>query len=84
MSKATLPMEQLKKVCMIAFSGAELPISNVELVMVEKGARANWDLCAISPEPSYETAERVYKILVDLQNSFALAGKPIAVMSVLS
>jgi hypothetical protein len=76
MSKATLSMEQLRSVCPMAFRSADLKISDVELVMVEeRGVRTNWVLRALSPAPKLETAERVYGILVDLQDTFVLAGK---------
>jgi hypothetical protein len=84
MNKANLPMDKLKRVCMMAFCSANLPISDIELVMVEeRGERANWDLRALSPEPSYETAVRAYEILSDLQDAFGLAGKPAVIISAL-
>lgn len=85
MNKRHLPIEQLEKVCLVALAKHELPVTKVELSVVGcRGARANWEVRALSPEPGFTTAETALKIIGDLQNLFEIEGNPKPVSSILS
>ena len=85
MSKSYVSKDKLELVCLTALSSRNLPVTAVELSVVgRKGARANWELRALSPEPNFETAEASLAIISGLQDAFDLAGNPKAVPGVLS